>query len=58
VVRVAGSVASVAISMTPIAVSVTMTIAHTVTIARLGISVTLVVGSISLVRVARPVAGV
>jgi len=43
-VRVAGSVASVAISMTTIAVSITMTIAHTVPIARLCIGITLVVG--------------
>jgi len=43
-VGVAGPVASVAISMTTIAVSITMTIAHAVPIARLGIGITLVVG--------------
>jgi len=44
VVGVARPVASVAISMTTIAMSITMTIAHTVPIAGLGIGITLVVG--------------
>jgi len=43
-VRVAWPVASVAISMTTITMSITMTIAHTVPIAGLGIGITLVVG--------------
>jgi len=40
--------------VTTIARSVNMGIAHTVSIAGLGISITLVVGCVSVVRVARP----